>query len=311
MRAALPTWLRRLVLAVGLGALAVIAVQCASGPFRVDALGVRFSSRSLVRPVLVLLAAAAVLLRRSDRQATLADLRHLDAGLERAAPWMALAAAIGALAAGLLWGTRAAGGSDSYCYIGQAEEFAAGRAILHEPLAATVSLPRADLVFAPVGFVPSPKGGAVPMCAPGLSLVMAIAWKAGGERALHAVVPALGGLCVWCAFLLGRRVSGATAGAWAAILLSCSPVFLYQAVQPMSDVPAAAFWSAALVLIGRGDSRGHWAAGAIASLAILTRPNIAPVVLQLVAYLAVTAGHAAVVYALVSRWHRDVRCSRG
>jgi hypothetical protein len=294
MMAALPSWLRRVVLGVGLVALAVTAVQVGIGPFRVEAYGVRFSSSSLVRPVLVFLLTAALLSRRSDRGATLADLRRLDGWLDRVAAWIALAAAMGALAAGLVWGTRAAGGSDSYCYIGQAEEFAAGRAILREPLATAVALPRPDLVFAPVGFVPSPRGGAVPMCAPGLSLVMAAAWKAGGARALHAVVPVLGALCVWCAFLLGRRLWGATAGAWAAVLLSCSPVFLYQAVQPMSDVPAALFWSAALVLAGRGDRTGQWAAGAIASLAILTRPNIVPAVLPIAGYLGVTAGRAAI-----------------
>ncbi len=219
MRAALPTWLRRMTLAVGFIALAVIAVQVGFGPFRIDGFGVRFSSHSLARPVLVFIVAAVVLLRGADRQAAIGDLRRLSSGFDGAAPWFALVAALGALTAGLVWGTRAAGGSDSYCYIGQAEEFAAGRAILREPLATVVSLPRVDLVFAPVGFVPSPSGGAVPMCAPGLSLVMALAWTIGGERFLHLVVPTFGALSVWATFLLGRRLYRATAGAWAAILL--------------------------------------------------------------------------------------------
>ena len=172
------------------------------------------------------------------------------------------------------------------CYIGQAEEFAAGRAILVEPLASRIALPREDLVFAPVGFIPAPRGGgAVPMCAPGLSLIMAVAWKAGGMRALHLVVPALGALAIWGAYLLGRRVHSATAGACAAVLLAASPVFLYQVVQPMSDVPAAAFWTLALVLAGRRDARGDLFGGAFASLAILTRPNLAPAVAVLAAFI--------------------------
>ena len=178
--------------------------------------------------------------RRVDRAAAFSDLAALDRMLERCAPWIAAIAAAAAIFVGVVWGTHAAGGSDWYCYIGQAEEFAAGRAILIEPLAREVALPRPDLVFAPVGFVPSPRGGAVPMCPPGLSLVMAPAWLAGGETALHAVVPCFGALAVWCAFVLGRRVQNATAGAAAAVLLCASPVFLYQIVQPMSDVPAAA-----------------------------------------------------------------------
>src|SRR5262249_4350396 len=54
-----------------------------------------------------------------------------------------------------------------------------------------------------------------------------------------------------------------------AVLVACSPIVLYQAVQPMSDVPAAAAWMAALV------STSPFASGVYASLAILIRPNLA------------------------------------
>jgi len=37
--------------------------------------------------------------------------------------------------------------------------------------------------------------------------------------------------------VLGRVIHGRTTGAAAAVLLVCSPTFLYQVVQPMSDVP--------------------------------------------------------------------------
>ena len=63
----------------------------------------------------------------------------------------------------------------------------------------------------------------------------------------------------------------------------------------MSDVPAAALWLAALVLVsprghatagaGRGDRRGEIAAGVCASLAVLMRPNVALIVLPLLALL--------------------------
>ena len=293
MRRALPATLRRLLLAVGLIALIVAAVQISIGGFRIDVFGLRLSNRSLARPLLLVLLVAGVVLRRADRAATLIDLERLDRLLGRGAPWIAAAAAGAALAIGFVWGTRAAGGSDSYCYIGQAEEFAAGRAILIEPLARQVALPHADLVFAPVGFVPGPTGGAVPMCAPGLSLVMAVAWKVGGDATLHAVVPGFGALCVWCAFLLGRRLHSPIAGASAAILLCLSPVFLYQLVQPMSDVPAAALWSAALVLVARETPRGQIGGGVLASLAILTRPNLAPVLMPICCFLFISGGRAA------------------
>jgi hypothetical protein len=48
---------------------------------------------------------------------------------------------------------------------------------------------------------------------------------------------------------------------------------------PMSDVPAAAFWSGALLLAARGTFPGAAAAGFIAGAAITIRPNLAPLVL--------------------------------
>lgn len=292
--------LRRILLAVGIVAVVLMAVQISVGGVRVQIFGVRASSHSFVRPLLIALVAAAVVLWRSSRAATLSDLRRLDMWLERGAPWIAALTAAAAMSIGVLWGTRAAGGSDSYCYIGQAVEFAAGRAILVEPLAREIGLPHADLLFAPVGFIPSPRGGAVPMCAPGLSLLMALAWKAGGDTALHVVVPCLGALAVWCAFLLGRRLQDATTGACAALLLCISPVFLYQIVQPMSDVPAAALWSAALASVSRGGPSGQIGGGIAASLALLIRPNLAPVIVPLAAFIFVTGRSAGLLRFLVT-----------
>ena len=96
----------------------------------------------------------------------------------------------------------------------------------------------------------------MPLCPAGLSLLMAAAVALGGERALFLVVPLLGALAVWCAFLIGRRLGGPVAGAASAVLLACSPTFLYQLVQPMSDVPAAALWLAALALALRARDAG-------------------------------------------------------
>ncbi len=277
--------LRRLVLVAVVLATLVTALQLTLGGVELAIGGVRLSNHSLIRPVLVAIAGV-VLLWWKYADDVARDLVAVDRALERAAPWLGLTAAVAALAVGVVWGTRAAGGSDWYCYIGQAEEFAAGRAVLREPLARTIPLDRPDLVFAPVGFVPAGKGGAVPMCAPGLSLVMAPAWRLGGEFALHLVVPFLGALTVWATYVLGRRMHSAIAGAAAAVLLAASPIFIYQIVQPMSDVPAAAFWTAALVAIGRRTTRADVVGGIFTSLALLTRPNLAPAVLPLLVFIA-------------------------
>jgi 4-amino-4-deoxy-L-arabinose transferase-like glycosyltransferase len=64
---------------------------------------------------------------------------------------------------------------------------------------------------------------------------------------------------------------------------------LFQSAQPMSDVPATACWLAALLLAGTPGPTRAAAAGAVASLAILIRPNLAPLAiapLAMVAWLA-------------------------
>ena len=79
------------------------------------------------------------------------------------------------VAAGLRWGTFAVGGSDSYCYVHQAQGWATGRLQVIEPLALDAQWPDAPRTFAPAGHVPSPTvpGAAVPMCPAGLSIAMA------------------------------------------------------------------------------------------------------------------------------------------
>jgi hypothetical protein len=285
---------RRFLLATLLLALLAAALQLTVGGVELALGGIRISNHSLTRPLIIAILAS-LLLGLQFRTGVGDDLSALDRLMDRTAPAAAAGAAIGALVVGMCWGTWAAGGSDSYCYIGQAEEFAAGRAVLREPLARKIPLERPDLVFAPVGFVPAAAGGAVPMCAPGLSLIMAPAWKIGGETGLHFVVPALGALAIWATYRIGRRVHSPTAGAMAAVLLAASPVFLYQIVQPMSDVPAAAFWTLALAVIARRDLRSCAVSGFLLSWALLIRPNLAPALLPILVFVALPTQGAGMV----------------
>jgi hypothetical protein len=64
------------------------------------------------------------------------------------------------------------------------------------------------------------------------------------------------------------------------VLLASSPVFLYQLVQPMSDVPVTAWWL--LACWGAADGR-PFVAGVGGAAAVLTRPNLAPVVVPVLA----------------------------
>lgn len=279
------------------GALAAVwsAVTLVSGGFVLRAGPLALSSRDPVRPLIVaaVLLAAARLFLASAAFGT--AVRAVTGGRDGLAARIACAAAAGVLIFAIAWNTRAAGGSDSSCYVLQAEAFARGQLALTNPLSA--ALPGAPpAVFAPTGFVPSRIApfAAVPICGPGLALAMAAAASVAGRNAVFLVVPGFAALAVWLTFVLGRRLlnndDGVT-GACAAVLLATSPIFLYQAVQPMSDVPAAALWLAALVLVsspaaaqaeaGRGDRRGEIAAGLCASLAVLMRPNVALIVLPL------------------------------
>src|SRR5262249_26988624 len=67
-----------------------------------------------------------------------------------------------------------------------------------------------------------------------------------------------------------------------------SPIFLVQLVQPMSDVPAAAWWLLTVVLIvGRPNGRAQaFGSGFAASMGVLTRPNLLPLALVAAGYLA-------------------------
>jgi asparagine N-glycosylation enzyme membrane subunit Stt3 len=104
------------------------------------------------------------------------------------------------------------------------------------------------------------------------------------------VVPLLGALCVWLTYIVGRRVDRPLTGGVAALLLLCSPTFLYQLVQPMSDVPAAAWWmlTIAWALEREDGSNSPVLAGLAASMALLTRPNLLPLAGVVAVYLFVS-----------------------
>src|SRR5262245_51954690 len=198
-------------------------------------------------------------------------------GTDRLAAATALVCAAAVLAVGIVWGTFAAGGSDSTCYLGEARLFTQGTTHLDRPLARAAPWPNADWTFTPAGHVPSRvgRGLLVPMCPPGLPLAMAAFETVGLSEFL--VVPVLGALGVWLTFLVGRRIDRPLTAAAAAVLVACSPIFLYQIVQPMTDVPAMAWWMLAIALaFGMRAEPGHpFCAGLATSMAVLTRPNLA------------------------------------
>ena len=91
--------------------------------------------------------------------------------IDRGAPPMACAVAIAAIATGWVWGTHVAGGSDSYCYLNEAELLAGGHARQLQPDAANIPWPDSRWAFVPAGHAPAPgpDGAVVPICPSGIS----------------------------------------------------------------------------------------------------------------------------------------------
>src|SRR5262245_29203943 len=94
-------------------------------------------SRDPVRPAIVaaLLAAIARVLSPPDFDVTIA---RLVGPREQWAARAAVVLALAVLVVSIAWNTRAVGGSDSSCYVLQADAFAHGEALLRHPLAEAI-----------------------------------------------------------------------------------------------------------------------------------------------------------------------------
>jgi hypothetical protein len=210
---------------------------------------------------------------------------------------LALVVALALATFGFVRGTRAVGGSDSSCYGLMAEAFGAGHWQPTSALAIAAPWPDASRTFAPGGFIPSPvrPDAASPVCAPGFSVLMAPFLAIGGRDAVFAVTPIAAFALVWCAFVLANRLAGGLAGVAAAVLTATSPIVLFQAVQPMNDIATAALWLGALAAVRlkadpasaavrlKPDPTSTFLAGVLAGLAVLVRPNLAPLAVVIAA----------------------------
>jgi len=238
--------LRKTLLPAAIVAFAWAIVAAATGGVDARIAGLAIRARGPSRPLLIgfaLLAAYAALNR--DAFARLAD-RAGDL-LVRAALPIAIVTAVIVCAMSVRFGTFTAGGSDSYGYVSEAYGWVNRELPGPIPLPVRLPSPTSDMMQIPLGYHQGPRPHTmVPTYAPGLPLLMGLGILLAGACGPFLVVPACAALLVWCTFLLARRVAGPTAGAIAAILIATTPVVLFQMMSPMSDVPAGAFWTAAL-----------------------------------------------------------------
>jgi hypothetical protein len=261
------------------GALWSLAVWIVGG-FMFDLAGLTIESRDPFRP-LALGGVAAITYIAIAGPAQIR--RNIRQSARRFAAPLAIVLALCPALAGLARNSWTAGGADSYAYVSQADLWLQRNLVVAVPLADSVPWPDAVWTFAPHGFRPAVSGTAlVPVTAPGLPLLMAAAKTIGGHCAMFVVTPLSGALLVWLTFAIGRGLGSDVLGLAAAWLVATSPAVLAMLVSPMSDVPAAALWAAAIYFALGHTARSGLMSGFSASAAILIRPNLAPLALVLV-----------------------------
>jgi hypothetical protein len=189
-----------------------------------------------------------------------------------------------------------AGGSDSSGYLWSARLFRQGR------LSVPIRLPEHFPVDATGAWVFAPLGGTVrpgtmdlvPTYPTGLPLHIAVAnLFLDEEDAVKGVLLFAAAGAIWLLYLFGRDAG--LPRLWAAggsTLLALSPLFLFMAVQPFSDVMATFWVEAAVLSAWRSRQRPGlvWLAGVSLGVATLVRPTNLVLILPVIAAMAPSAG---------------------
>lgn len=185
--------------------------------------------------------------------------------------------AAGLLAITLAFGARTAGGADAFGYVSQAYLWLDGSLHRERAITADVPWPNAAESFTPLGYRPGPGTSIVPSYSPGVPLFMAALAALFGACGPFVLSPILASLGIWATFTLCRRLTANLAASTvAALLLATSPVFLVHAMVPMSDVATTTLWTLSLCALTWPGMGGAAGGGVFAGLAILARPNLAP-----------------------------------
>ena len=268
-------WGRRVILLLATIAFCSALVVAFTGGFVINVFGLRASSHDVVRPLVagVVLTVFYIAIARKHWRSDLEILTRINAPM-----FIATLCTGAALVVGIHWGNFLGAGPDSSGYVSEADLWAHGKLTIPAPVWANdARWTHAVWSSGPVGYRPTQRPlDFAPVYSPGYPLMMAAFQKAGGRDAVFYVLPILGALAVWASYLLGQYLSNAWGGAIAALLMVCSPTFLWYLVRPMSDVPVTACWAMALVFALSGGSRGAVLSGITAGAAILVRPNVAP-----------------------------------
>ena len=260
--------------------LAIVAVVLAvSGGFRTTVGGFRISARSPLAATIAALIAGAAWLALARKGGSIApDLEAAWRSLERNATRIIGSVALIAAIVASVFATRSAAGADASGYLSQAAKWAQLQEPVHFEYVAEEFDALDGWITTPLGWQPWHLPGAmdhrpgiqVPTYPPGLPLLMALPHAIAGIDGANAIVIASAALATWATGM----IAGGVAGIMAATFLAVAPVFLYQSVQPMSDVPVTAAWLLCFLLLTH--DRRSVMAGIACAIAIMIRPNLAP-----------------------------------
>jgi hypothetical protein len=265
----------------------VVMLAAWTGGWQATIFGVSFTVRSVWRPLLVAVALfVAYTLRRRE-------------GIHAAevANNLARVVAGGLLVAGVLGWTAYlspyVGGADSYGYVSTAERLRAGTLVQHESLADALPAESAaaatPLAYVATPHVPNATSPAYPL---GLPAQMVVASALFGPRAVFYVSIVMGLVLLATCYGLSFRVTrDHTTSLAVAAAVALHPVVFAYAIQPMSDVPATAWYLLAGALLMREHIAFAPLAGFAGCAALLTRPALAPGVLALALVPALAGAH--------------------
>ena len=256
--------------------LAVAIVVAVHGGIQFSILSARMSAHSVARP----LAACAVLMALRLRTVRGA------AGLEVSAIVcrVGFLALFGAVFATWLFSlVTSCGGADSYGYVSASRLLRSLQLSQVEPIAALLPVNEPLKVAAPLGYVPAPARGAiVPGYPLGVPMVMALFGTVFGNGAEFYVSPVLAALAVMIAYGIARAFSDTVGASLSALFVAVTPIFVNQAIQPMSDAAAACGLLLSIWFLVRYRDRDPlWclAAGLAGGAALLTRPVLLSAIL--------------------------------
>jgi hypothetical protein len=167
------------------------------------------------------------------------------------------------------------GGADSYGYVSASALIARGRLIDPAPIAEWLTSPNRLAIASPLGWTPAPDGSGIGPTFPiGTSSLMALFALVSGQQAVFFLAPVMALATLALVYRAARDWFDAEVALLAIAILAWNPVFITYAKQPMSDVPATAWMTLAIVLAIRRDAFSAFGAGLAAGAAVVTRPAL-------------------------------------